>query len=176
MKNIKIFILLSFVIFLSSCYGCQKSEKTEPETVEAVIDLSDTGIVMTGITAVAFSADDLFFAAGTAEGSLMIWDITRSRRVRAIKAGEEAVTSAAFSADGRYAAVTLSSGEIKMWDYRRNETGNTEAVLVQNVRENDIPIFADFEFEQNNGILQVKTESGQKNIKILEKITAAALN
>jgi len=98
------------------------------QTQNAVIipDLQD-GIKLEGVTSVAFSGNDAFFAAGLDEGSLFIWDIGRGRRIRAIRAGSHAVTSVAFGND------TLASAcrdEISVWNFFPNETGEAQAARI----------------------------------------------
>ena len=120
----------TLLVFIGSfsIISCNKSDKNP------VISLiSDKGIILPGISALAFSSDDSFFAAGTGEGSLMIWDITRSRRIRAIRAGDNAVTSVTFSPDGKYVAAGTSSGEITVWDFIKKETANAEAKLMATI-------------------------------------------
>jgi hypothetical protein len=97
--------------------GCQKSGKT---IISVTPDIRKTGFVLPGITATAFSLEDIYMAAGTGEGSLMIWNISRGKRIQAIRAGDSAVTAVAFSPDNWFVAAGMSSGEITVWEFARN--------------------------------------------------------
>jgi len=131
-RNNTFFLLLAFSVLLPAC-----RKQVQGDLIEVTPDLRDTGVILTGITAVAFSEDDAFFAAGTSEGSLMVWNIARGRQVRAIRVGTSAVTAAAFSPDGRCVAAGTNTGEITVCDFFRNETGDAEAALIRTISTGD---------------------------------------
>jgi WD40 repeat protein len=60
--------------------------------------------VFTPLTAVAFSPDGRYVAAGGADAIVRVWDIETKSEVRGLRGHVEWVTSVAFSPDGRYVA------------------------------------------------------------------------
>ncbi len=71
-------------------------------------------------TALAFSRDGAYLAAGDASGRTILWDGDLTQRLGVFAPGAEAtspyVTSLAFSPDGRTLAVAPSDGALQLWD------------------------------------------------------------
>jgi len=152
--------------------GCRKT--LENILIEVSPNLQGTGIVMSGITSLAFSHDDRFIAVGSGEGSLQIWDITRGRRLRSINAGSNAVTSVAFNFDSRFVSAGFLSGEIAVWDFYRDETGDKDVSRVST--DAAFPAAALMQYKQTGNVLEITAANRIQQITVTENITAACVN
>ncbi|MEV0391351.1 WD40 repeat domain-containing protein, partial [Nonomuraea sp. NPDC050643] len=68
------------------------------------------------VTAAAFSAGGAFLAAGTADGSLIVWDVATGRRRGAPTGHAERVTSLAFAPTGALLLSGSADRTARLWD------------------------------------------------------------
>lgn len=80
-----------------------------------------------GVTSVAFTADGLTLASGSADvqrwGELKLWDVTTGQERPFLTGRTQPITSVAFTSDGRTLASAsrefrqfVVTGEVKLWD------------------------------------------------------------
>jgi len=121
MKTYSIFNKLLFVLIILLSVGCDKTRQTLKEDERVPVSISPelgTGVILSGITALAFSPMDVYMAAGTGEGSMMIWELYRGNRIQSFRVGDNAITAASFSPPGKlHLAAGSSSGEITVWNF-----------------------------------------------------------
>ncbi|MEL7355996.1 MAG: WD40 repeat domain-containing protein [Cyanobacteria bacterium J06560_6] len=67
------------------------------------------------VTALAWSVDDSYLAAGSASGEVLLWTGAGSVLLRAA-ASEQAIGTLGFSATGRYLAAAGQQGSVLVWD------------------------------------------------------------
>jgi WD40 repeat protein/serine/threonine protein kinase len=70
-------------------------------------------------TCLAFSPDDNLLAAGSADNSVMIWELATGREIATYRGDEEGVVAVAFTPDGKRVVSTSQKGMIKTWDATR---------------------------------------------------------
>lgn len=72
------------------------------------------------INGVAFSPDGRFLAAGSADSTISLWDVSKGERIAELKGHEGKVEGVAFSPDGKTLAtvgeLTNAPGEVFLWD------------------------------------------------------------
>lgn len=64
----------------------------------------------------AVSFDGRFLLTGSADGTLMLWDVATGKELRSFHGHTAKVDAVAFSRDGRFVLSGSSSGEMKRWD------------------------------------------------------------
>lgn len=65
-------------------------------------------------------ADGLIYAAGTADGDIVVWDLNSQTVASTMKAhGGEAITSLVHSENGYHFASATKSGTVQVWDLRK---------------------------------------------------------
>ncbi|MEL6814952.1 MAG: WD40 repeat domain-containing protein [Cyanobacteria bacterium J06598_3] len=67
------------------------------------------------VSALAWSADGRYLAAGSASGEVLLWTRAQSRLLRSA-ASEQAISTLGFSADGQYLAAAGQQGSVFIWD------------------------------------------------------------
>ena len=79
------------------------------------------------VKSVAFSPDGKMLASGGGNqtGAVMLWDVSRNRRVAAMAGHSEMVESVAFSPDGRLLATTSRDKTVKLWDVGNQQIRET---------------------------------------------------
>ena len=73
------------------------------------------------VHAVAFSADGKYLASGSADSTVILWDVERLEPVRTIGVQEGAIRYMRFSADGEKLALDGEGNSIGIWDVASGE-------------------------------------------------------
>jgi WD40 repeat protein len=68
------------------------------------------------VNAVAFTVDGALLVAGTAAGTVEVWDVASVKMVRGFDWGLGAITALACSSDGQTCAAGTASGQVIVWD------------------------------------------------------------
>ncbi len=89
------------------------------------------------MSALTFSADGQWLAAGGTDGYLQIWDVATRRALHLLHGHEDAVQTLAFSADGRR-LLSFCQGEAIVWDLRP-AAGKKPADAFADLRADDGP-------------------------------------
>src|SRR5262249_10462231 len=78
------------------------------------------GLPITGhagpVTSLAFSPDGETLAAGSANGTVHLWDVPTHRQITALTGHTGAVTLVAFSPDGKALASGRADQPVRLWD------------------------------------------------------------
>ncbi|HKP71906.1 MAG TPA: caspase family protein, partial [Pyrinomonadaceae bacterium] len=69
-----------------------------------------------GVYATAFSPDGKWFAAGSKDNAVRLWETATGRELRSLEGNIGWITSVAFSADSRTLAVGGLSGGVRLWE------------------------------------------------------------
>lgn len=80
------------------------------------------------VLAVAVSADGKWLATGSADHTIILWDLAKGTPVRVLAAHTGKVLSVSFSPDGRYLASGSEDKTLKLWEVR---TGREARALVR---------------------------------------------
>ncbi|KAI9292122.1 WD40 repeat-like protein [Neoconidiobolus thromboides FSU 785] len=86
-------------------------------TGEAIVTFNNSDKF--GYTCGAFHPDGVYFATGTENSVVQIWDVSKKTKVIDFEGHTGAVTSISFSENGYYLATTSESNECKLWDLRK---------------------------------------------------------
>ncbi|MEO1388277.1 MAG: WD40 repeat domain-containing protein [Cyanobacteria bacterium J06634_6] len=76
------------------------------------------------VRAVAFHPGNRFFATGSADKSIRLWDLQGQSRVKVFSLDSE-VLSLAFSRDGRWLASSSLDGTVQLWDWQMGQLSHT---------------------------------------------------
>ena len=69
-----------------------------------------------GVNSITYSPDGKYFASGSEDKTIKIWDANRGRELRTLKGHAGGVTSVTFYPDGKYLASGSWDNLIKLWD------------------------------------------------------------
>lgn len=76
------------------------------------------------VRAVTFHPNNRFFATGSADKSIKLWDLQGQSRVRILSQDSE-ILSLAFSPDGRWLASGNLDGTVRIWDWQVGQIAHT---------------------------------------------------
>jgi len=117
----------------SQLTGSKKTEsdarlKQDPSWQEGSVQLLTITAQQGGHTrpvrAVTFHPDNRFFATGSADKSIRIWDLRQRSRVKILSQNSE-ILSLAFSPDGRWLASGSLDGTVRIWNWRADQLVHT---------------------------------------------------
>lgn len=104
-----------------SLYVIQASAAQNPASVE-----NTTPAHSDAVTALAFSHDGKWLASGSADSSVMLWEVESGRHARTLRGHVKEVSAVEFSPSGKLIASAGEDGEIKIWEL---DTGQEVATL-----------------------------------------------
>ncbi|MEM6599403.1 MAG: WD40 repeat domain-containing protein [Cyanobacteria bacterium P01_C01_bin.69] len=76
------------------------------------------------VRAVTFHPNNRFFATGSADKSIRLWDLQGQSRVKVFSQNSE-ILSLAFSPDGRWLASGSLDGTVRIWDWQMGQLAHT---------------------------------------------------
>ncbi len=74
------------------------------------------------VSAVAFSPDGKFLAAGMDDQTIKIWEAATQKLVSTLQGHTGPVKAVAYSSDGKTLASGGRDGEVRLWDLSSGET------------------------------------------------------
>ncbi len=92
------------------------------DTIVRVLNAKNGQVLFTGVghkdavTAVAWSLDSRTFASGSADASVILWDLVQTKRVGELREVRSTVTALAFSDDARRIAVAAVDLSVRVFD------------------------------------------------------------
>ncbi|KAF8884450.1 hypothetical protein BD779DRAFT_1801647 [Infundibulicybe gibba] len=89
--------------------------------------VSDVYKMHDDVHTVAYSPDGKYFASGSADNSVRVWDAATGTQILLLQGHDNLVTSAAYSPDGRHIASGSADNSVRVWD----ATTGTQISLLQ---------------------------------------------
>jgi WD40 repeat protein len=80
------------------------------------------------LTAITFSADGRFLAAGIT-GEVQVWDVDKRQLVHTIRGFERVVMTLAYSPDAAYLAAGTQDGQVWIWHATGEQTGQVAQII-----------------------------------------------
>jgi WD40 repeat protein len=80
------------------------------------------------LTAITFSADGRFLAAGIT-GEVQVWDVDKRQLIHTIRGFERVVMTLAYSSDGAYLAAGTQDGQVWIWHATGEQTGQVAQII-----------------------------------------------
>ncbi|MGD8633556.1 MAG: helix-turn-helix domain-containing protein, partial [Anaerolineales bacterium] len=90
----------------------------DSDTGELVQTFQESG---TDITALAFSRDGKYIAAGSFDGMAYLWDASKGSLLHELSGHRDAIEGVTFSPDGKWLITASSDATMKIWDVKNGE-------------------------------------------------------
>lgn len=115
------------------------NKNPKKQTGEQVVKLAhESG---SAIRIVCFSPSSALLASGSDDETLVVWDISTRRQIKASADHEAKITGAAFTPDSAYLVSASSNGDMKLWNVKQ---GNVNYVLTHEAAHDLGVLGADF--------------------------------
>ena len=106
----------------------QPATKQDPSWQEGSVQLltitKDQGGHNRPVRAVAFHPENRFFATGSADNSVIIWDLQQQSKVKVFSQDSD-ILSLDFSPDGYWLAIGNFDGTVQIWDWQMAQLAHT---------------------------------------------------
>ena len=86
-----------------------------PKFLNSDFSLILRGHALNPVTAVAFSRDERTLAAGTKDGTIVVWDTPTEEQLFSLPGHQNTVNTVVFSPDGKYLGSGDAAGNVKLW-------------------------------------------------------------